>query len=68
MGTLQTPAANFAPGASLKTTGTINPATLVTEINPKLFQGAVLQAQADLQNAQASLTAAKANLVKDGAC
>ena len=49
-------------------TGTINPATLETGINPELFQGAVLQAQADLKNAQATLTAAKANLAKDGAC
>jgi HlyD family secretion protein len=40
---------------------------VIAEIDPKLFQGAVLQAQADLQNAQASLTAATANLAKDGA-
>jgi HlyD family secretion protein len=40
---------------------------VIAEIDPKLFQGAVLQAQADLQNAQASLTAAKANLAKDEA-
>ena len=40
---------------------------IIAEIDPKLFQGAVLQAQADLENAQASLTAAKANLAKDEA-
>jgi len=40
---------------------------VIAEIDPKLFQGAVLQAQADLQNAQASLAAAKANLAKDEA-
>jgi HlyD family secretion protein len=40
---------------------------VIAEIDPKLFQGAVLQAQADLQNAQAMLVAAKANLAKDQA-
>src|SRR5262250_1548599 len=40
---------------------------LIAEIDPKLFQGAVLQAQADLQNAQAALAAARANLAKDQA-
>jgi HlyD family secretion protein len=40
---------------------------VIAEIDPKLFQGAVLQAQADLQNAQATLAAAKANLAKDEA-
>ena len=40
---------------------------VIAEIDPQLFQGAVLQAQADLQNAQASLAAAKANLAKDEA-
>jgi len=40
---------------------------VIAEIDPKLFQGAVLQAQADLQNAQAMLVAAKANLAKDEA-
>jgi HlyD family secretion protein len=40
---------------------------VIAEIDPKLFQGAVLQAQADLQTAQASLMAAKANLAKDEA-
>ena len=40
---------------------------VIAEIDPKLFEGAVLQAQADLQNSQALLTAAKANLAKDQA-
>ena len=40
---------------------------VIAEIDPKLFEGAVLQAQADLQNAQALLAAAKANLAKDQA-
>jgi HlyD family secretion protein len=40
---------------------------VIAEIDPKLFKGAVLQSQADLQNAQALLVAAKANLSKDQA-
>ncbi len=40
---------------------------VIAEIDPKLFEGAVLQAQADLQNSQALLVAAKANLAKDQA-
>jgi HlyD family secretion protein len=40
---------------------------VIAEIDPKLFEGAVLQAKADLGNAQASLAAAKSNLVKDQA-
>ena len=40
---------------------------VIAEIDPKLFEGAVMQAQADLQNAQAQLVAAKANLTKDQA-
>jgi HlyD family secretion protein len=40
---------------------------VIAEIDPKLFEGAVLQAEADLQNAQALLAAAKANLAKDQA-
>src|SRR5450759_1291260 len=40
---------------------------VIAEIDPKLFEGAVLQARADLGNAQASLAAAKLNLVKDQA-
>ncbi|HWS98430.1 MAG TPA: biotin/lipoyl-binding protein, partial [Candidatus Methylomirabilis sp.] len=40
---------------------------VIAEIDPKLFQGALLQAQADLQNAQAALAAARANLAKDEA-
>lgn len=40
---------------------------VIAEIDPSLFQGAVLQARADLQNAQAALAASKANLAKDEA-
>jgi len=40
---------------------------VIAEIDPKLFQGAVLQAQADLQNVQALLAASKAHLAKDQA-
>jgi HlyD family secretion protein len=40
---------------------------LLAEIDPALFQGAVLQSQADLENARASLAAAKANLLKEQA-
>jgi HlyD family secretion protein len=40
---------------------------VIAEIDPKLFEGAVLQSQADLQSAQALLAAAKANLAKDQA-
>jgi HlyD family secretion protein len=37
---------------------------VIAEIDPRLFQGAVLQARADLQNARANAAAAKANLEK----
>lgn len=37
---------------------------VVAEIEPSLFQGALLQAEADLQNAQANAAAAKAQLLK----
>jgi len=37
---------------------------VVAEIDPALFQGALLQAQADLENAQATAAAAKADLLK----
>ena len=37
---------------------------VIAEIEPSLFQGALLQAKADLQNAQANYLAAKANLEK----
>lgn len=40
---------------------------VIAEIDPSLFQGAVLQARADLQNAEAALVAAKSNLAKDEA-
>src|SRR5215470_15434157 len=37
---------------------------VVAQIDPSLFQGALLQAKADLANAQANVVAAKANLAK----
>lgn len=37
---------------------------VIAEIEPSLFQGALLQAQADLQNAQANAAAARAQLIK----
>ncbi len=37
---------------------------LIARIEPSLFEGAVLQAKADLENAKANLAAAKANLEK----
>src|SRR5438105_6909421 len=37
---------------------------VVAQIEPSLFQGALLQAKADLQNARANLSAAQAELVK----
>ena len=37
---------------------------VIAEIDPSLFRGALLQAQADLQDARANLAAAKAGLVK----
>ena len=37
---------------------------IVAQIDPSLFQGAVLQAKADLANAKANLVAAQANLEK----
>ena len=37
---------------------------VVAEIDPALFQGALLQAQADLQNAEATAASAKAELLK----
>ncbi|HWY68158.1 MAG TPA: efflux RND transporter periplasmic adaptor subunit [Terriglobales bacterium] len=37
---------------------------VVAELDPALFQGALLQAQADLQNAEATAAAAKAELLK----
>jgi HlyD family secretion protein len=40
---------------------------IIAEIDPSLFQGALLQAKADLENAKANLSAAKANLEKDKA-
>ena len=37
---------------------------IIAQIDPSLFQGALLQAKADLANAQANLVASKANLEK----
>lgn len=37
---------------------------IIAEIDPRLFDGALLQAGADLQNAKANVIAAKANLMK----
>jgi HlyD family secretion protein len=37
---------------------------VIAEIDPSLFQGAVLQAKADLENARANVAAAQANLEK----
>ncbi len=37
---------------------------LIAQIEPSLFEGAVLQAKADLENAKANLASAKANLEK----
>src|SRR5690348_3749624 len=37
---------------------------IIAQIEPSLFQGAVLQAKADLQDASANLAAARANLLK----
>jgi HlyD family secretion protein len=37
---------------------------VIAQIEPSLFQGALLQAQADLQNARATLAAAKAEMAK----
>ncbi|HSY52093.1 MAG TPA: efflux RND transporter periplasmic adaptor subunit [Thermoanaerobaculia bacterium] len=37
---------------------------IIAEIDPRLFDGALLQADADLQNARANVIAAKANLSK----
>lgn len=37
---------------------------LIAEIEPSLFQGALLQAKADLENAKANLASSKANLEK----
>lgn len=37
---------------------------LIAQIDPTLFEGALLQAKADLENARANLAAARANLIK----
>jgi HlyD family secretion protein len=40
---------------------------MIAEIDPRLFEGALLQATSDLENAKANVVAAKANLKKAGA-
>jgi HlyD family secretion protein len=40
---------------------------VIAEIDPRLFEGALLQATSDLENAKANVVAAKANLKKAGA-
>lgn len=40
---------------------------VIAEIDPSLFRGALLQAEADLQNAKASLASAQAQVAKDTA-
>jgi HlyD family secretion protein len=40
---------------------------IIAEIEPSLFQGALLQAKADLENVKANLAASKANLEKERA-
>src|ERR1700693_2144049 len=42
----------------------VNKGDIVALIDPALFQGALLQASADLDNAKANVVAAKANLEK----
>src|SRR5262249_26193768 len=55
-GTIQTLSADF--------NSHVKKNQVVAQIDPSLFQGAVLQAKADLADAQANLVAAKANLEK----
>ncbi|HEY6271305.1 MAG TPA: efflux RND transporter periplasmic adaptor subunit [Terriglobales bacterium] len=55
-GTIQTLSADF--------NSHVKKDQVIAEIEPSLFQGAVLQAKADLADAQANLVAAKANLAK----
>src|ERR1051325_8293348 len=40
---------------------------VIAEIDPRLFQGALLQTTSDLENAKANVIAAKANLTKANA-
>src|SRR5689334_22862277 len=58
-GTIQTLNADFNSHVSKN--------QVVAQIDPSLFQGAVLQAKADVADAQANLIAAKANLEKSQA-
>jgi HlyD family secretion protein len=55
-GTIQTLAADF--------NSHVKKNQVIAQIDPSLFQGALLQAKADLADAQANLVAAKANLEK----
>jgi HlyD family secretion protein len=55
-GTIQTLFADF--------NSRVKKGQVIARIEPSLFQGALLQAQADLQNARANLASAKANLEK----
>src|SRR5258707_2626134 len=55
-GTIQTLSANF--------NSHVKKDQVVAQIDPSLFQGALLQAKADLADAQANLIVAKANLDK----
>ena len=55
-GTIQTLSADF--------NSHVKKDQIVAQIDPSLFKGALLQAQADLQDANANLQAAKANLEK----
>jgi HlyD family secretion protein len=55
-GTIQTLAADF--------NSHVKKNQVIAQIDPSLFQGALLQAKADLADAQANLIAAKANLEK----
>jgi HlyD family secretion protein len=55
-GTIQTLSADF--------NSHVKKDQVIAQIEPSLFQGAVLQAKADLADAQANLVAAKANLAK----
>ena len=55
-GTIQTLSADF--------NSHVKKNQVIAQIDPSLFKGALLQAQANLANAQANLVAAKANLAK----
>src|ERR1041384_2532279 len=48
-------------------TSQVHKGEIIAEIDPRLFQGALLQATSDLENAKANVIAAKANLTKANA-